>query len=127
MIGLVCILGAAMLEAVGQICFKQAAEHPHLPRPRGVLAVLHYVAAMIGYAWRNKWILGGSVCFLTEVAFVSLAMQRLPASVVAPAGTVCFVFVALLSRLWLKERVGIERWVGIGLILVGVALVSIPG
>ena len=117
LLGMICVLADICLNAFGQLCFKQASEHP---------AGVHPIA-LIQHCWRNKWILLGAVCFFTEVGVWTGALRMLPLSVAFPIGSLCFVLVALFSRLILKERVSISRWIGVALILIGVALIGLPG
>ncbi len=115
-IGLLLVFAAVFLEALGQTCFKFSANaNVHGAHPVGV----------IRSAFSNHWTITGVACFLTEAILWTLALKELPVNVAFPAGSVCFVFVAILSFLLLKERVGKQRWFGIALILAGVALVSI--
>jgi len=52
------------------------------------------------------------------------ALQMGPASGVAPLDKLSVVFVAILAALFLKERPGMEAWLGIVLIAAGGALVA---
>ena len=114
--GLLLVFSAVFLEALGQTCFKFSANaNIHGAHPAGV----------IRSAFSNHWTITGIACFLAEALLWTIALKKLPLNVAFPAGSVCFVFVAILSFLLLKERVGRQRWLGIFLILAGVALVSI--
>lgn len=114
--GLLLILVAMMLEATGQLCFKKCAHHNnHGTHPLGV----------IKSSLQNHWMICGVGCFFVDAAIWTIALTKLPLSIAFPAGSVCFVFVALLSAMFLKEQVGRQRWIGIGLILAGVILVSL--
>ena len=115
-IGLLLVGGAMALEALGQLCFKHTAN-------RSVHGV-DPVALML-HGWKHHWLYVGIACFVIEAFVWTLALSKLPISVAYPAGSICFVFVALFSRLILKEHVERIRWYGIGLILAGVALVMI--
>lgn len=115
-IGLLLVLLAMMLEALGQICFKHLADRS-----------VHGVdpLSLVRHGWKHYWLFLGIACFVAEAGAWTMALGKLPISIAFPAGSVCFVFVALLSRVVLKEQVGKVRWYGIGLILAGVALVSV--
>lgn len=95
LLGMFFVIAAIVFEAVGQICFKQATEHP---------AGVHPIS-LLRHAWRNKWILIGATCFLMEVGFWTLALRILPLSAAFPIGSLCFIIIAMFSRLWLGERV----------------------
>lgn len=114
--GMLLVITAVLLESLGQLCFKKCAHHnEHGTHPWGV----------IKSSLQNHWMVCGTACFLTEAAIWTIALTKLPLSIAFPAGSISFVFVALLSALLLKERVGKQRWIGIGLILAGVVLVSL--
>ena len=114
--GLMLVACAVFLEAMGQLCFKKSAIHNrHGVHPLGVMRSF----------FQNHWMVSGIACFLIEAAVWTIALRHLPLSIAFPAGSVGFVFVALLSWLLLHEKVGRDRWVGIGLILCGVLLVSV--
>lgn len=111
------LVGIAMaLEALGQLCFKHTANRS-----------VHGVdpLALLRHGWKHYWLFAGIACFVVEAFLWTLALSKLPISMAYPAGSICFVFVALFSRLILKEQVGRVRWYGVGLILAGVALVMI--
>ena len=115
-LGLLLVMVAVFLEAMGQICFKLSANHNrHGVDPLGV----------IRGSLQNHWMISGTACFITEAAIWTIALTKLPLSIAFPAGSVSFVFVALLSFLLLKERVGKRKWAGIALVLTGVVLVSL--
>jgi drug/metabolite transporter (DMT)-like permease len=52
------------------------------------------------------------------------ALQFVEVSTAFPIGSVAFVVVAILSRRFLNEPVTRPRWIGIGLIIVGVSLLA---
>jgi drug/metabolite transporter (DMT)-like permease len=114
--GLLLVASGAVLEATGQICLKLSANRNHHgTHPWGVIKA----------SLQNHWMVCGVLCFLTQALLFTLALTKLPLSIAFPAGSMAFVFVALLSLLLLRERVGAYRWLGIALIFAGVVLVSV--
>ncbi len=109
--GLVLILAAVLVESFAQLFLKLAARtraaappstsHPGLP-----------------------WVGLGVLAYGIEIALYTAALRFLDVSVAFPLGSLCFVGVALLSRLFLGETVSRGRWLGIGFILAGAALVT---
>jgi undecaprenyl phosphate-alpha-L-ara4N flippase subunit ArnE len=71
------------------------------------------------------WILLGIAAYALEIALYTAALHFLDLSVAFPLGSLCFVGVALLSRLFLGEKVGRIRWLGVGCILVGTVFVAL--
>lgn len=114
--GLVLVTLAVLFEAVGQLAFKHGAESAHADTSKwGPFRGL----------WRNRSVALGILCFITQAIFWTMAIRLLDISIAFPASSLGFVFVALLSRVWLQEQVGLERWVGLGFILGGVVLVGL--
>lgn len=73
----------------------------------------------------NAPLMGGLICYGLAFGFYAWALARLPLGVAHPvmtAGTIAVV--ALVSVLGLREGVSATWWLGIGLILAGVVLVS---
>jgi multidrug transporter EmrE-like cation transporter len=114
-LGLPFVLASALLEAYGQTAFKQAAEW-NAPGMRPF--------ALLRGLWRNQRILAGIACFILEAILWTLALSHLPISIAFPTGSMVFVFVALVSRMFLHQQIAIHRWIGITLILGGVILVG---
>jgi drug/metabolite transporter (DMT)-like permease len=102
-IGLPLLLAALTIESFAQLFLKIAATRP--------------VA--------RRWIAAGVAAMCVEVALYTAALHFLDVSVAFPIGSLCFVGVALLSKLFLGEAVGRTRWLGIGCILTGAVFVAL--
>lgn len=117
MIGILLVLCCVVIEAIGQICFKRAANHAH-----GSTNGLSTLKKVFG---RWPWIGMGVGCFGVEWGFWTLALSLLPVSIAQPMASIELVVVALLSRMFLREKVGPRRIAGIALILFGTILVGL--
>jgi drug/metabolite transporter (DMT)-like permease len=84
-----------------------------LPTPWSYIAVLFHPWVALGVVLLVLWM-------LSRMALLSWA----DLSYVLPVTAVGYVFVALAGRLFLNERISLQRWTGIALIAAGVALVS---
>jgi drug/metabolite transporter (DMT)-like permease len=116
LLGLTFVTMSVFLEAVGQLAFKQGADRARADAGlRGLFRDL----------WRNRSIAVGIACFAVEAILWTMALRFLDVSLAFPASSLCFVFVAVLSRFWLQEQVGLERWIGVSLILGGVVLIGL--
>ena len=79
----------------------------------------------LGAIRKSFWAPLGVATYLLEIILYTIALHFLDVSVAFPLGSLCFVGVALLSRLWLGEIVGRLRWIGIGCIIAGTVLVAL--
>jgi uncharacterized membrane protein len=59
-----------------------------------------------------------------EILLYTFALHLLDVSMAFPLGSLCFVGVALLSKMVLGETVGLIRWLGVGCILAGTVFVA---
>ena len=102
-LGLSLVLAAVAVESCAQLFMK--------------------VAALRAFA--RGWIAAAVVAMLGEVALYTAALRFLDVSVAFPIGSLCFVGVALLSRVFLSETVGGGRWLGIVCIVAGAVCVAL--
>lgn len=74
----------------------------------------------------NKYFLGG--VFFMAVSYFSFlaALSLADLSLVVPATSIAFVIKTIGAKFFLKEKINLVRWVGILLVCVGVALISLP-
>ena len=114
LVGLLCITFAMLFEALGQISFKIGAESVYA----------HSNVSFLRLVWRHRAIVLGIMLCAVEAVLWTMALRLLDVSLAFPAGSLCFVFVAVLSRLWLQERMSAARWIGVSLILGGVVLIG---
>jgi len=100
-IGLLLVVTAAAVESVAQVALKRGANG------------------------RALWVLLGILLYGGEIVLYTLALHHLDVSVAFPLGSLCFVGVALLSRLVLGEAVGPVRACGVACILAGTVLIAL--
>ena len=72
----------------------------------------------------NGWIIGGIFFLLAFFAAYMTALSWADLTYVLPASSLGYVLLALIAKLVLHEQVSALRWVGIGLIAVGVSFVA---
>ena len=116
LLGLTFVTMAVLFEAVGLLAFKHGAESARVDGS---------IENFFRRLWRMKSVAVGIACFAVQAVLWTMALRLLDVSIAFPAGSLCFVFVALLSRFWLREQVGFERWIGVGLILGGSAMIGL--
>jgi undecaprenyl phosphate-alpha-L-ara4N flippase subunit ArnE len=102
-VGILLVVMSSLIEGVGEIFFKKS----RLQLQRKVF-----------------WVgLGVSVFFVQMTVYTS-ALRFLAVSVAFSIAALSFVFVALLSKFLLHEQVTPTKWLGIGLIVAGSALIG---
>ena len=102
-IGILLVILCGIIEGIAQVFFKKSALVPD---------------------GKRLWIGAGVVLFILQALIYTGALQFVEVSTAFPIGSVAFVVVAILSRRFLNEPVTRPRWMGIGLIIVGVSLLA---
>jgi len=74
----------------------------------------------------NGNFLAGLLCMAVSYFSFLGALARADLSLVLPATSISFVMTTVGAKVFLKERINALRWVGILLVCLGVALISIP-
>ena len=121
MAGILALLAAVLVESFAQMFLKiGAAGGPNI-----LLAAYRRCAGRLPFgAKAASWIAFGVIAYGFEIFLYTLALHFLDVSVAFPLGSLCFVGVALLSKLALGEMVGRARWLGVACILVGTLFVT---
>jgi drug/metabolite transporter (DMT)-like permease len=101
-IGIALVFFAAALEGFGQVFLKKST----LTKARWLF-----------------WIAAGMLVFALEALVYTEALKFLAVSVAFTMLSLGIIATTLLSHLMLQERVTKTRWLGVGLIVIGVALV----
>ena len=81
-------------------------------------------------AWRHAfapWALARSCCMLSMYIFMYLSFPYLKLAEMGAAFYTAPIFTALMSALFLKDRVGVQGWIAVFLGFIGVLVVSKPG
>ncbi len=120
LIGILIVVVAMAIESVAQVALKIGADG-------SIVADAAKRSLLIGRLPfpPSAWIALGVILYGVEIALYTLALSRLEVSTAYPLGSLCFVGVALLSRLFLGETVGRVRWLGIGCILAGTVFIAL--
>lgn len=118
------VLGGVLLNAVAQLLLKAGAASA------GPISVAAGGPAL----WRTATglaqhpaILGGLVCYAISVLVWIVALSRAEVSIAYPMLSIGYVVNALLAWWLFGEHVGVQRWLGIGIIVIGVVLVARSG
>jgi uncharacterized membrane protein len=85
-----------------------------LPTPLSYITVLF-----------QPWVALGVVLLILWMTSRMTLLSWADLSYVLPVTSIGYVLVALMGRIFLAEQIPVKRWAGIGLIVAGVALVSL--
>ncbi len=112
------VVGATTIKDVLQALVMKRHGEIHDFRPGALGSVFGILA-------RNRMMIVSIVCsgisFFSFLRLVSIE----DLSFAVPATALSFIFETILARWVLKERVGLERWMGACLVACGVALLSL--
>jgi multidrug transporter EmrE-like cation transporter len=67
----------------------------------------------------------GLLLFGISAAFWLIVLSRVPLSLAYPFVGVSYILVVLLSRFVLHERVPVLRWIGVGIVATGIAIIGL--
>lgn len=110
-----CVAGTIALTVTGQAMQKQLAMDAHGQTSTGKL---HY--------YLGRPLFWGAIASLAVAMLVWLVvLSRLPVSKAYPLLSANYVVMLVVARGWFRERVPPARWLGAGLIVAGVAAVSL--
>jgi drug/metabolite transporter (DMT)-like permease len=72
----------------------------------------------------NPWVLGGIALLILFFCSYLSALSWADLSYVSPATALSYIIMALLAQFLLHENVTLSRWMGIGLVTIGVGFVA---
>ncbi len=102
-IGVLLVIVCGIIEGIAQVFFKKSA---------------------LASDGKRLWIGAGIALFVLQALIYTGALRFVEVSTAFPIGSIAFVIVAILSQRFLKEPVTRTRWIGVGLIVVGVTLLA---
>ncbi len=100
-----------VLGACAQVFLKRGVSPKNGPAPTG-LALLF-----------SGWVLAWGICFVLATGLWLIGLSRIEISYAFPLLSIGYPIVAVLSMLFLKERVTRARWLAILVITIGVAII----
>ncbi len=113
------IVLTSICDTINQLFLKSAINS--LPSPSGsILNVVKFILRLILIP--RVWI---SLLFsITSLCIWLFVLSRADLSYAFSADSMHYIFIAIVSRFILKERVGLKRWIGIVFIVIGIAVIS---
>jgi len=116
------ILGGVLLNALAQLFLKQGMRNirPFSFVLKNLLSVGLEVAL-------NFYILLGMVCYAFSIIVWLMVLSRVDVSYAYPLLSIGYIITALAGQFFLGESLGLERWIGIFVICLGVYLITRSG
>ena len=74
---------------------------------------------------KNKYVYIGGFLYVMTVLFNIWLLKRMPYSVIVPLGSICYIWTMVIARLFLKEKIGMGKIIGVLLILSGVICIAV--
>ncbi len=118
------VLSGVLLNAVAQLLLKAGASTAgHISIAAGPSALGRTATDLM----QHPAILGGLACYAISVVVWIVALSRVEVSIAYPMLSIGYVVNALLAWWLFGEDVNAQRWLGIGVIVMGVVLVARSG
>ncbi len=116
LIALTCIC-----DTVNQLILKSAIDSLNAAPSANVFKVFKFIFQLV--IKRRLWV--GIIFSILSVCIWLLVLSKAELSFAFSADSMRYIFIALAARFVLKEKITPIRWVGTGLITVGIVLVSL--
>jgi undecaprenyl phosphate-alpha-L-ara4N flippase subunit ArnE len=104
-----------LLLASGQVCFKLAVEKIHK---------FQWTWAYFADLLTNWWLLASCICLISATVLWGYILKHFAFSIAYPITAFAYVFGMLAAIFIFHETVPLTRWLGVGLIIVGVMLIA---
>jgi len=116
------VLTGVLLNAAAQVLLKAGV------KSTGVISLQFPALVKAGLSLAlNPFILAGLSCYVVSVVVWLLALSRTAVSIAYPMLSIGYIVTALIAWIYLGEEMNVTRWLGIGVIILGVFLVARSG
>ena len=111
----------SLCDTINQLLLKSAIDSLHFTPTLNIKKILKFVFRLI--IKPRLWL--GLVFSLASLCVWLVVLSRADLNFAFSADSMRYIFIALASRFVLKEKMSTWRWLGTGLIVVGIVFVSI--
>lgn len=119
LIAFLLILAGVLLNATAQLLLKMAV------RGMGPIALSPETLLRSGWSLaQNPYILAGLACYVVSLVVWILALSRVEVSLAYPMLSLGYIVTAIGAWMFFSERLSLLQWLGIVVIIVGVALLA---
>jgi drug/metabolite transporter (DMT)-like permease len=74
---------------------------------------------------KNKYLYIGGFLYLIAALFNIWLLQKMSYFVVVPLGSICYIWTMIIAGIFLKEKIGMGKIIGVLLILSGVVCIAL--
>ena len=103
------------LLASGQVCFKFAVEK---------IDKFRWASTFFADLLTNWWLLASGICLISATVLWGYILKQFDFSVAYPITAFAYVFGMLAAIFIFHEAVPLTRWIGVGLIILGVFFIA---
>jgi undecaprenyl phosphate-alpha-L-ara4N flippase subunit ArnE len=103
------------LLASGQVCFKLAVEKIHK---------FQWAWTYFSDLLTNWWLLASGILLVSATVLWGYILKHVAFSIAYPITAFAYVFGMLAAIFIFQETVPLSRWIGVGLVVVGVMLIA---
>jgi drug/metabolite transporter (DMT)-like permease len=108
-------------DTISQLFLKSTIDSLNFTPPFSIVRIFKFIFQLI-----NKPRLWLGFCFsLVSLCVWLVVLSKVDLNFAFSADSMHYIFIALASRFVLKEKMGSRRWLGTGLIVVGIVFVSL--
>ena len=104
-----------LLLASGQVCFKLAVEK---------IDKFHWSWVYFTDLLTNWWLLASGICLISATILWGFILKHFAFSVAYPVTAFAYIFGMLAAIFIFHETVSLTRWIGVGLIILGVFFIA---
>lgn len=117
------IVLTSLCDTINQLFLKSAINSLNFSASANVFKIMQFVFKIILIP--RVWI--GFLFTLVSLCIWLFVLSKADLNFAFSVDSMHYIFIAVASRLILKEKVGSRRWVGTGLIVLGIILVTLSG
>lgn len=108
-----------VMDSIAQLCLKKGLLHG------GISSIGFNNLFEFAFTALSSWLVWvGILIYVTNFILWLVILYRVDLSIAVPVGSTVYVFVPILAIIFLNEHVSPLRWVGIGLIILGIHFTS---
>lgn len=74
---------------------------------------------------KNMYLYFGGLLYLITSLLNIWLLKRMPYSIVVPSGSICYIWTMIIAGIFLKEKIGIGKIIGVLFIISGVICIAI--